>query len=122
MERNRLYAPNARPFNSAFFFSGKSSARLLRFAIHASQDLGIEIALIERGFAASHHGSHNSRKSLDATDGADRVSMVSGDRPDFKRQLRSGGQGVVTCVHGCRSRMRLLPKKRDRMPLHALRA
>lgn len=48
--------------------------------------------------------------------------MPAGDGANFERQFRGGGQRVTPRVHRCRSRMSLLPVKRDGVALHAFGA
>src|SRR6202035_169546 len=88
-------------------------------AVHAGQHLCIEVALIERGFAAPDHGSHDARKSFEAADGANGVGMLTRDRADLERQFRGGSQRVVPRLHGRRTGMRLLAVEGDGVALDA---
>ena len=46
VECDRLYVPNARPFHRTLFLAGKTLAGLLRLAVHAGQNLRVQVALI----------------------------------------------------------------------------
>src|ERR1700722_1700597 len=113
MELYWLDVPDPRPIDRAFLLPGEALTGFASLAVHAGQHLCIEVALIERGFAAPDHGSHNARKSFDAADGANGVGMLTRDRADLERQFRGGSQRVVPRLHGRRTGMRLLAVEGD---------
>ena len=88
MERHRLDVPDPRPFHRAALFGGETFAGFARLTKHLGKHGGVEIALIERGFAAADHGGDDPGKRLHAAHGADGVGMLAGDGADLERQLR----------------------------------
>ena len=60
----------------------------------------IQVALIESRFAASDDRSHDAWKSLDATDGTNRIRVLACDHADFQRELCGGGQRIASRLHG----------------------
>src|ERR1700742_4392890 len=99
MERDGLDAPDARPLDRAFFFGGESLAGLACFAVHLRKDGAIEIALIERGFAAADDGGDNARKGFQASHCEDGIGMLAGDTANLERELCGGGERVAASVH-----------------------
>ena len=81
-----------------FSSRGKSLARLLRFAVHLRQNPGVQVALIERGFAPAHNRRHNSRKCFQAAHRADRVRMLARNIANFQSQLRRSSQSVFSLL------------------------
>ena len=71
-------------------------AGVVRLAAHFNRSpdqLGTEeirafqVALVQRGFAASHHCRHDAREGLDAAHCANGVGVLAGDRTDFECQF-----------------------------------
>src|ERR1700719_1155004 len=100
MKRDGLYVPDARPLNRAPFLSRKTLTQLLSLTIHASQHRSIQVALIKRGFTASHDRRYDAWKRFDAAHCTDSIGMLTGYRTDLERQLGRGCQRVPPHVHG----------------------
>src|SRR5271154_4194386 len=96
MERERLDVPDARPFDGATFFGGETAAGFLGLRVHVGEDFGVEVALIEGGFAAADDGGDNAGKSFEAADGADGVGVLFGDVTNFEGEFCGRGEGIAT--------------------------
>src|SRR5581483_1515755 len=120
MEWDRLNAPDSGPFHSTVLFARKTLACFARIAQHSCQNRGVQMALIESCFATPDHRSWNTGKRLDTPNGADCVLVIHSNGPDFKRELGGCCQRIAPGIHRCRTRVRLLTEKRNRVPLHAL--
>ncbi len=81
--------------------------------VHLRQNAGIEIALIERRFAAAHHRRHNPGKSLHDCRWCRPRRDAFRNRPDLKRQFCCRGQRIAPRVHRRRAGVRFLPMKGD---------
>src|SRR6266853_1765920 len=75
----RRTAPDAGPFHRAAFLAREPVARFTRLLVHSRENTGVEVALVERRLAAPHHSGHDARKRPQATHGAHRVRVLSGD-------------------------------------------
>jgi N-carbamoyl-L-amino-acid hydrolase len=53
--------------------------------VHLGEDLGIQVALVQGGFAAAHNRGNNPGKGLHTAHGAHGVRVSVGDVPDFER-------------------------------------
>ena len=104
MKCDRLDVPDARPFDRAALFVGETLAGFAGFAVHGGEDGGVEVALIERGFAAADYGGDDARESLDAAHGADGIGMFAGDGANFEGEFRGGGERVAACDSSASSR------------------
>src|SRR3954469_13376912 len=83
VKRDWLNAPDARPIHRAMLFFSEAKACLARFLIHRRQNAGIQIALIERRLASSHHRSHYSRERFDAAHGTPGGGMLTRNCTNF---------------------------------------
>src|SRR5258707_10343309 len=99
MKLDRLDVPDPRPLDGAFLFAGEAFAGFTRLTIHRGQYLRIQVALIERGFAAPDDCSHDAWESLETTDGTNRIGMLTRDRADLERKLGGGGQRIASRLH-----------------------
>jgi len=122
MEGDGLDVPDARPFDGALFFFGEAVAGFLSFAEHLRENLRVEVALIEGGFAAAHHRSDDAGEGFHAAHGADGVGMLARDMADFEGEFGGGRQRVTTILHGCGAGMRFLTVEGDEVALDSLSA
>ena len=100
MKGDGFDAPEARPLDGAFFFFGETAAGRLSFAEHLGKNVGIEVALVEGGFAATDDGGDDAGKCFEAAHGADGVRMLAGDVANFEGEFCGGGEGVAAGAHG----------------------
>ena len=92
----RRNVPDAGPLYGAILFLSKLRAFFLGFAIHLRQDSGIQIALIERGFAAADYSGDDAWKCFYTAYCAHRIGVAHGDRPDLQREFGSSSERVVS--------------------------
>ena len=122
MERLGRNIPDARPLYRAAFFPGELAALFLGLGIKISQYGGIQISLIERRLAAADHRRHDARKRFDAAHGTYRIRIFLCDAADLERKFGRGSQRVAPRTHRRGTGVCLFPMKRNRVPLHTLRA
>ena len=115
-------APKARPLHRAFFFLRKTAAGFLRLLIHLGQNAGVQIALIERGFASTHHGGHDPRKRFETTHGANRIGVFVGNIANVEGEFGCGCQRVTTRIHRSGTGVGLLAEESNVVALDAFGA
>src|SRR6202166_5229570 len=120
MKRDRLDAPDPRPFHSAILFARKSLTGLLSLAVHLRKHCGVEVALVKRSFTSPNNRGDDSRKRFQASHRADRIRMLARNVPYLQSQLRRCGQGIASLFHGRRARVRFLSVERDAVALASL--
>ena len=100
VERDGFDGPDLGPLDGAVFFGGEFFTGGLSIGEHAREDAGVEVAHVERGFAAADYSGDDAGEGLDAAHGGDRLRVLAGDRTDFEGEPGAGGQGVAADFHG----------------------
>src|ERR1700729_1011686 len=91
IEGDRLDVPDAGPFDCAALFTRETLAGFASLAEHGGKYRRIEIALIERGFAAADDRGDDAGEGFHAAHGANGVGMLASDGANFESDF--GGRG-----------------------------
>src|SRR5256885_11507824 len=117
MKRHGFDVPETRPVYCTIFFLSETLACFLSFAIHAREDVGVEISLVECDFTAADHRGNDTGKSFYTAHGANGILMFFGDGANLEREFGRGCQSVATRVHGRRAGVRFLSMESDDVTL-----
>src|SRR5580704_6872977 len=99
MERDWLDVPDLRPLDGAALFGGESLAGGAGLGQHRGEDCGVEVAHVERGFAAPDYGSYDAGEGFHAAHGCDGVRMFARDGADLEGEFCCGGECVAAHSH-----------------------
>src|SRR5215469_15027086 len=95
MKWDGLDRPDLRPLDGTALFGGEALTGGASVAQHAGENVGGEIAHVERCLTAADDRGDDAGECFDAAHGCDGVGMLARDGANFQRELRAGGERVV---------------------------